>query len=131
VQLIDLLEYAKCIKAFRTLIYANFNKPLGGLSDALRAWSPRHDSRPRAAATEIDFLPIIVFKEGIMYALIHSLMGRRMYIEQLSVFVASLAIAEMFYKFHSFTLECIAFLATWYVLELTVNRVRALLAPKK
>jgi hypothetical protein len=54
-----------------------------------------------------------------------------MFIEQLSVFVASLAIAEMFYKFHSFTLECVAFLATWYVLELIVNRARALLAPKK
>jgi hypothetical protein len=54
-----------------------------------------------------------------------------MFIEQLCVFVASLAIAEMFYKFHSFTLECVAFLATWYVLELTVNRVRALLPPKK
>ena len=66
-----------------------------------------------------------------MYALIHSLTGRRMFIEQLCVFVASLAIAEMFYKFHSFTLECVAFLATWYVLELTVNRVRALLPPKK
>ena len=66
-----------------------------------------------------------------MYALIHSLTGRRMYIEQLSVFVASLTIAEMFYKFHSFTLECVAFLATWYVLELIVNRARALLAPKK
>jgi hypothetical protein len=26
-------------------------------------------------------------------------------------------IAEAFYKFHSFTLECIAFLATWFVLD--------------
>lgn len=27
-------------------------------------------------------------------------------------------IAELFYKFHSFTLEASAFLATWYVLRL-------------
>lgn len=26
-------------------------------------------------------------------------------------------IAELFYKFHSFALECLAFLATWYVLS--------------
>jgi hypothetical protein len=28
---------------------------------------------------------------------------------------ASLLIAELFYKFHSFLLESLAFLATWYV----------------
>ncbi|MEZ5354885.1 MAG: hypothetical protein R2762_19800 [Bryobacteraceae bacterium] len=31
--------------------------------------------------------------------------------------LASLLAAEMFYKFHSFTLECGAFLATWYALS--------------
>lgn len=30
---------------------------------------------------------------------------------------ASLAVAEVFYKFHSFTLETLAFLATWYALR--------------
>jgi len=29
----------------------------------------------------------------------------------------SLAIAEFFYKFHSFTLEALAFLGTWYALR--------------
>lgn len=28
----------------------------------------------------------------------------------------ALALAELFYKFHSFTLECLAFLATWLVI---------------
>jgi len=32
-------------------------------------------------------------------------------------FGASLLIAESLYKFHSFTLECLAFLATWYALS--------------
>jgi hypothetical protein len=32
-------------------------------------------------------------------------------------FGASFLIAELFYKFHSFTLECAAFLATWYALS--------------
>jgi hypothetical protein len=29
----------------------------------------------------------------------------------------SFVIAELFYKFHSFTLETLAFLATWYALS--------------
>ena len=36
----------------------------------------------------------------------------------------SLAIAEFFYKFHSFTLEALAFLGTWYALR-RVARVLA------
>ena len=35
--------------------------------------------------------------------------------QEAPAFVASFVIAEMFYKFHSFTLECAAFLVTWYV----------------
>ena len=31
--------------------------------------------------------------------------------------VIAIVIAEIFYKFHSFTLECVAFLATWYVVD--------------
>ncbi len=30
--------------------------------------------------------------------------------------VVSIFLAEAFYKFHSFSLECLAFLATWFVL---------------
>ena len=32
-------------------------------------------------------------------------------------------IAEVFYKFHSFTLECGAFLATWLVIDLVIDRL--------
>jgi hypothetical protein len=32
-------------------------------------------------------------------------------------FLGAFIVAELFYKFHSFTLETIAFLATWYVLS--------------
>jgi hypothetical protein len=47
--------------------------------------------------------------------------------------VASIVIAEMFYKFHSFSLECLAFLATWYVLSAVqkiIERTAAKLAGK-
>jgi hypothetical protein len=32
-------------------------------------------------------------------------------------FLVAFLIAEFLYKFHSFTLECLAFLATWFVLS--------------
>jgi hypothetical protein len=32
-------------------------------------------------------------------------------------FVIAFVVAEFFYKFHSFTLECLAFLATWCLLS--------------
>ena len=32
-------------------------------------------------------------------------------------FLVAFVIAEFLYKFHSFTLECLAFLATWFVLS--------------
>lgn len=52
-----------------------------------------------------------------MYTLIRSLPLRQLVVEQVPVFALALLIAELFYKFHSFTLECLAFLATWYVLD--------------
>lgn len=37
----------------------------------------------------------------------------------------ALVVAELFYKFHSFTLECMAFLATWYVLSAVASFIEA------
>lgn len=39
---------------------------------------------------------------------------------------ASLLIAEAFYKFGSFSLEVIAFLATWFVIDAIVHAARLL-----
>ncbi len=38
-------------------------------------------------------------------------------------FAAAFLIAEFFYKFHSFALECGAFLLTWWVLSLIQSLV--------
>lgn len=35
----------------------------------------------------------------------------------------SMIIAELFYKFHSFTLEALAFLATWYMLSAITSQL--------
>lgn len=43
--------------------------------------------------------------------------------ESLAAIIA-LFIAETFYRFHSFTLECLAFLATWYGVSWALNKAR-------
>ena len=43
---------------------------------------------------------------------------------ELPALLGALTVAELFYKFHSFLIETVAFLATWYVLGLGVDRFR-------
>jgi len=52
-----------------------------------------------------------------MYSLIHSYPFRTFLYEHVPTLGLAFVIAEAFYKFHSFTLECLAFLATWYLLD--------------
>lgn len=60
-------------------------------------------------------------QEEIMFTFIQSLPLRQLLLAQAPILILSLLIAELFYKFGSFTLECIAFLATWYVLDLAAS----------
>lgn len=64
-----------------------------------------------------------------MYTLFRSLSGRQLVTTQAPAFLAAFLIAEFFYKFHSFTLECLAFLATWFIIDLGVTIVGSRLAP--
>ncbi len=43
---------------------------------------------------------------------------------QLPVLLAALVVAELFFKFGSFSLECVAFLATWFVFDAAVSALR-------
>jgi hypothetical protein len=62
-----------------------------------------------------------------MYTLIRSMPLRQLLSEQMPVITVSFIIAEIFYKFHSFTLECAAFLATWFVLDVLLQGTLRLL----
>jgi hypothetical protein len=62
-----------------------------------------------------------------MYMLIRLIPLRQLLLEQLPALAFSLVIAEMFYKFHSFTLECVAFLLTWYAVDGVCQLLRRLL----
>lgn len=58
-----------------------------------------------------------------MYTLLHLLPVKRLVYEQVPTLALALIIAELFFKFHSFTLECGAFLATWFVLDFLIQRI--------
>jgi hypothetical protein len=62
-----------------------------------------------------------------MYTLIRLISLRYLLLEQVPAIALSIVIAELFYKFHSFTLECIAFLLTWYVIDAAIGFVMKLL----
>lgn len=61
-----------------------------------------------------------------MYTLFRSLPLRTLLATQAPSLLLSFGIAEFFYKFHSFTLECLAFLATWFVVDAAVTAFRNL-----
>ncbi|KPJ93421.1 MAG: hypothetical protein AMJ55_08010 [Gammaproteobacteria bacterium SG8_15] len=52
-----------------------------------------------------------------MYQLLRQIPAQQLLLRQLPSFLVAFLIAEMFYKFHSFTLECAAFLVTWFVID--------------
>jgi hypothetical protein len=56
-----------------------------------------------------------------MYTLIRTLGASTAARRELIPGAAAFAIAELFYRFHSFALECLAFLATWYLLSLVYS----------
>lgn len=61
-----------------------------------------------------------------MFTLLRMLSVRRLLIEQFPSIAAAWLIAELFYKFHSFSLECAAFLATWFVFDALVQGAKRL-----
>ncbi len=56
-----------------------------------------------------------------MYTLFRMLPAKRLAYEQVPALALAWVIAELFYKFHSFTLECAAFLATWSVVDVVIQ----------
>ena len=62
-----------------------------------------------------------------MYTLIRAIPLRDLVFEQAPALVVSWVIAELLYKFHSFTLEMAAFLATWFVVDGVMSTARRLL----
>jgi len=58
-----------------------------------------------------------------MYSLVRDLGIQVALKQEAAPFLIAFVIAEFLYKFHSFTLECLAFLATWFVLSVLQSLV--------
>lgn len=56
-----------------------------------------------------------------MYTLLKSISWKRLGTEQVPALGGAWIVTELFYKFHSFTLECMGFLATWFVLDFLIQ----------
>ncbi len=56
-----------------------------------------------------------------MYSLFKLLPLKQLVFEQGPSLGLAWMITELIYKFHSFTLECAAFLATWFVLDALIQ----------
>ena len=59
-----------------------------------------------------------------MYSLLHQVGLRKALSAEVPSLFLSILVAEMFYKFHSFTLECLAFMATWFVFSYVLSLAR-------
>jgi len=62
-----------------------------------------------------------------MFTFIRVIPNRQLLLEQMPIFVVSFLLANTFYKFGSFGLEVIAFLATWFVIDAVFQFCRRLL----
>jgi hypothetical protein len=56
-----------------------------------------------------------------MYTLIRTATTRTLFTAQVPSMVGAVITPELFYKFHSFALECLTFLATWFVLDAALS----------
>ena len=66
-----------------------------------------------------------------MYTLIADARLRKGLISEGPPLLSSMLVAEVFYKFHSFGLECFALLATWFVMSYLFSLVRGLRTAKQ
>jgi hypothetical protein len=56
-----------------------------------------------------------------MLDFLRALRRDRTFLARIPTLLVAIVVAELFYKFHSFTLECTAFLATWALIDASVE----------
>ena len=65
-----------------------------------------------------------------MIDILRALRAQPAYGRRLLGFIPALVVTEMFYKFHSFSLECMALLATWLLLDVLIEWITGCLKVK-
>lgn len=66
-----------------------------------------------------------------MYSLVNALPARQLLWVQAPALIGSFVIADMFYKWGSFALECVGFLGTWFVLDAAAKLLHDALSGKE
>ena len=66
-----------------------------------------------------------------MYTLIRQVPRQSLLWIQTPAFVISFLIATFFYKLGNFAIECVAFLATWLVIDFLITTVRQVLLDRR
>ena len=62
-----------------------------------------------------------------MFTLLRVLSVKRIFTEQFPALAGAWVVAELFYKFHSFSLEAAAFLATWFAFDWLIQLVKRMM----
>ena len=65
-----------------------------------------------------------------MYSLLRGKGAPHRLAREIPALAVSVVIAELFYHFHSFSLECLAFLSTWLVLSVAIHAVFPVTEPE-
>ncbi len=58
-----------------------------------------------------------------MFQLLRAVSALDLFRRQLPCFTLAFVVAAVFYRFGSFALECVGFLATWFVLDAIYDRI--------
>lgn len=74
-----------------------------------------------ATMSELPTVRTPLAKGAVVYTLIRNVRSRDSLAAEVPGFLGAILIAEAFFKFHSFTLECIAFLATWLAISAVIT----------
>lgn len=60
-----------------------------------------------------------------MYSIFSAIGFRKLAGREAAAFCFSIIFAEVFYKFGSFTLECLSFLVTWFMAGYAISYIRS------
>jgi len=66
-----------------------------------------------------------------MYSLLKNIELKTILMSETPGLGLAIILSEVFYKFGSFTLECLAFLSTWYLLSFSLNFINNLIKQGK
>jgi len=87
------------------------------ISDVFNSFNQKSCNRSKLNPLNLPFPQTRIRRLMMLYSLLQNFSMRKILSEHLPSLVVAFVIAEFFYKFKSFSLEALAFLATWFVID--------------